>query len=273
MKPLPPHEGMKRGIYLLPSLFTTGNLFCAFFSVIKTLAGDYIVAAWIILLAGIFDALDGRIARLTRTESKFGIEYDSLVDLCTFGFAPALLIYRWGMQDLGKLGLFAAFLYFACGALRLARFNVQHDTVENNYFQGLPIPIGAYVLSTYVIFYHEWKLFPPQASHLVAGMCIALSFLMVSTIGYRSMKSYHFKDRQSFFVLLMVVMLLFVIATVPEISLFVVSVAYVASGLLEEMLTRRKSKAFVEKVKEHRRKKHENKFEKNHNSEQPPFLQ
>ncbi|MFA5811710.1 MAG: CDP-diacylglycerol--serine O-phosphatidyltransferase, partial [bacterium] len=190
-------EGKKRGVYLLPNLCTSASLFCGFFSVIKSLSGDFTAAAWAILLAGIFDLLDGRLARLAKAESQFGIEYDSLVDLSSFGLAPGILMYTWSLYGLQKLGWLAAFLYFACGALRLARFNVQHDDVEHDYFQGLPIPIAAYVIATYVIFYQHYFSFPPEGSAIVAAMTMTLGLLMVSTIRYRSMKSFDFKSRYS----------------------------------------------------------------------------
>ncbi len=247
---LKPHEGMKKGVYLLPNLCTTCSLFCGFFSVIKSLSGQYQLAAIAIMVAGVFDLLDGRIARLANAESEFGIQYDSLVDLSSFGLAPGILIYTWALSGLGKLGWLAAFLYFACGALRLARFNVQHDNVEMNYFQGLPIPIGAYVLSTFVIFYHYIFDGLPQNNIWIATMCIAVALLMVSNIRYRSMKVMHLNRRGTFFALIVVVCIIFLIAVRPEIVLFGLSITYVISGLIEELLTLHQSKKIFHKVKE-----------------------
>lgn len=254
MRARPPRrrEGMQRGVYLLPNLCTTGSLFCGFFSVVKSLSGDFVAAAWAILLAGIFDLLDGRIARLTRAESDFGIEYDSLCDLASFGLAPGILMYTWSLYGLRKLGWLAAFIYFACGALRLARFNVQHDDVEVEFFQGLPIPIAAYVLSTYVIFHHHLFVFPPEGSYAVAAMTIVLALLMVSTIRYRSMKMVDLKSRNSFFVLVVLVFGMFVIAIKPEITMFVLTLVYVASGVVEELTTLHQSRRFIAKMKEGR---------------------
>src|SRR5436190_13776896 len=150
-------EGIRRGIYLLPNIITTASLFCGFVSIVSSIKGDHVQAAWMILLAGVFDGLDGRVARLTRTHSDFGVEYDSLCDLASFGLAPAILVYTWTLYHFKQFGWAAAFLFFACGALRLARFNVQMDDVEKKHFQGLPIPLAAYVLSSYVIFHHRWK--------------------------------------------------------------------------------------------------------------------
>lgn len=250
-------EGMKRGVYLLPNLCTSASLFCGFFSVIKSLSGDFEAAAWAILLAGVFDLLDGRLARITKTESEFGIEYDSLVDLASFGLAPGLLVYTWSLYGLKKMGWLAAFLFFACGALRLARFNVQHDTVEEEFFQGLPIPIAAYVIATYVIFYHHMFFFPPEGSILVAAMTVALSLLMVSTIRYRSMKLIDLNKRNSFFYLVLLVFGIFVVAIKPEVTMFVLTLGYVATGIVEELITLRQSRKFVRRVRQRRRERRE----------------
>ena len=254
-------EGMKKGVYLLPNLCTTASLFCGFFSVVKSLSGDFRAAAYAILVAGIFDLLDGRIARLAKAESEFGVEYDSLVDLSSFGLAPGILIYTWSLYGMHKIGWLAAFLYFACGALRLARFNVQHDDVEMDYFQGLPIPIAAYVIATFVIFYQHLFIFPPEASYLVAGMTVALALLMVSTIRYRSMKVVELKSRYSFFALVLLVFAIFVVAIKPEITMFILTLSYVASGIIEELVTLHQSKKFIEKVKEGRELRKQRKFE------------
>lgn len=251
-KPIKKREGMKKGIYLLPNLCTSGSLFCGFFSVVKCLSGDFTSAAWAILLAGVFDLLDGRIARLAKAESQFGIEYDSLVDLSSFGLAPGILIYTWSLYGMQKLGWLAAFLYFACGALRLARFNVQHDDVEMEYFQGLPIPVAAYVLATFVIFHNHFNAFPPERSYLVVGMTITLALLMVSTIRYRSMKVVDIKNRNSFFALVLVVIGIFLVAIKPEVTMFVLTLGYVSSGLIEEMVTLHQSRKFVNKLRERR---------------------
>lgn len=248
-------EGLRKGIYLLPNLFTTANLFCGFFSVIKSLNGDFIAASWAILLAGIFDTLDGRVARLTKAESEFGIEYDSLVDLASFGLAPGILVYTWGLQNVGRFGWLAPFLFFACGALRLARFNVQHDNVENSFFQGLPIPTAAYVLASFTLFHHHFFSLSVPAPLFLSLVTILLSCLMVSTINYRSMKSLEIKGKHSFFALVLVVLSIFVIATEPEITIFVLVLAYVSSGLLEEIFTQKESRKLVAKVKKHREDK------------------
>jgi len=254
-------EGMRRGVFLLPNLLTTASLFCGFFSVVKSLSGDFVAAAWAILFAGLFDLLDGRVARLARAESQFGIEYDSLVDLSSFGLAPGVLVYTWALQGLGKLGWLAAFVYFACGALRLARFNVQHDDVENEFFQGLPIPVAAYVIGTYVIFHHHYYVFPPDGGWSVAAITIALALLMVTTIRYRSLKTLDIRSRNPFFVLVLVVMGIFVVAIRPEVMMMTLTLAYVASGLVEEAVTLRQSRRFLSKLKGSRAPKDESRFE------------
>lgn len=254
-------EGMQRGVYLLPNLCTTASLFCGFYSVIKSLSGEFSAAAWAILLAGIFDLLDGRLARLAKAESEFGIEYDSLCDLASFGLAPGILVYTWSLYGLQKIGWLAAFIFFACGALRLARFNVQHDDVEMDFFQGLPIPIAAYVVATYVIFHHHLFVFPPEGSAVVAGMTILLGLLMVSTIRYRSMKVVDLRSRNSFFMLVLLVFVIFVVAMRPEVMMFVMTVGYVASGLVEELFTLHQSRRFIAKVREGREARRKQKLE------------
>lgn len=245
-------EGVKKGVYILPNLCTTASLFCGFYAVIHALNADFVRAAWAIIVAGVFDFLDGRVARLTHAESEFGIEYDSLVDLASFGLAPGVLIYTWGLSGFNKLGWLAAFMYFACGALRLARFNVQSDSIEKNWFQGLPIPVAAGLCATMIIFYDYLELTISSKNYIAMASTIALALLMVSTIPYRSFKQIHFRSRWSFFWLVVAVGLIFIIAAEPEITLFILSVGYVLMGLTEELITLRKSKEFIEKFKSNR---------------------
>jgi len=228
-------DGMRRGIYLLPNIITTASLFCGFVSIVSSIKGDHVQAAWMILLAGVFDGLDGRVARLTRTHSDFGVEYDSLCDLASFGLAPAILAYTWTLYHFKQFGWAAAFLFFACGALRLARFNVQMDDVEKKHFQGLPIPLAAYVLSSYVIFHHRWKGDVDVTSILTLGLTVGLALLMVSTVRYRSFKKLDFKRKESFFALVLLSIGLFIVASAPTETIFFVSLAYVSWGLAEEM--------------------------------------
>jgi CDP-diacylglycerol--serine O-phosphatidyltransferase len=242
-------EGMKKGIYLLPNLCTTANLFCGFYSIVACLKGEFVTAAWAILLAGIFDFMDGRVARLAKAHSEFGIEYDSLVDLASFGLAPGVLVYTWALQEFDRIGWLAAFLFFACGALRLARFNVQIDNVEKKYFQGLPIPVAAYVLATLVIFHDYIYGIPPLKSWVTLFVTVILALLMVSTLRYYSFKQVDFRGRWSFFMLVIIVGLFFLIATEPKVTMLFVVLAYVATGIVEEIVTRRKSRAVWGKFK------------------------
>ncbi len=229
-------EGVQKGVYLLPNLCTTASLFCGFFSVIKSLHGEFVTASWAILLAGIFDMFDGRLARLTRGSSQFGVEYDSLVDLASFGLAPGILIYTWTLYSFDRLGWIASFLFFACGALRLARYNVQSESVELKYFQGLPIPMAAYCLATTVIFYDEIFAILPRNNYWILSLTTVLALAMVSTVRYFSAKQLSLKKRLSFFVLVAAAALIAVIAWKPQIMLWVATLAYVLSGPIDEFI-------------------------------------
>lgn len=221
----------------MPNLCTTGSLFCGFFSIIKTLDGEFSWAAWGILLAGIFDLFDGQIARLTKGSSQFGIEYDSLTDLASFGLAPAILVYMWGLHDFHRLGMGISFLFFACGALRLARYNVQADAEELRYFQGLPIPMAGYVLATTVLFYQSQYALPPQYNFIILLLVLMLALLMVSTIRYRNAKEIDLKGRLSFFALVAAAALIALIAWKPPVMMWVVSLLYVFTGPTEEFVS------------------------------------
>lgn len=234
--------GIRRGIYILPNMFTTGSLFCGFTSIIHSIESDFVTAAWLILLAGLFDFLDGRVARLARAESDFGIEYDSLVDLASFGLAPGILVYLWSLSGFERVGWLATFVYFACGALRLARFNVQVDSVEKNFFQGLPIPTAAYTVASVVIFYdHLFGVYEPARSYWMLGLTVVLGFLMVSTVPYRSFKQINLKSRKSFFLLVAFVGVLFIVASWPRTMIFAIVVSYAASGLIEAVFFNKKN--------------------------------
>lgn len=239
--------GIKKGIYILPSLFTTASLLCGFYSVTHAVTGDFIMAAWAILFAGVFDALDGRIARLTKSQSEFGIEYDSLVDLASFGLAPAILVFTWSLHDFGRLGWGVSFLYFACGALRLARFNVQTSGAEKRFFQGLPIPVAAYALASYLIFHDRLAADIKIAGYVLLPLTGAIALLMVSTIHYRSFKQIDFSKPHSFLFLVFAAVAFFIVASAPQETLFVASMVYVLSGLVDEVLHLKNRKNFLEK--------------------------
>src|SRR5690349_17200838 len=149
-----PKDKLRRGVYLIPSLFTAGNLMCGFFSIIATFRGDYVNAALLILLANVFDGIDGYAARLTRTTSQFGVEFDSLADVVSFGVAPAVLVYLWALVPWETWGWLAACTYVVCGALRLSRFNVQSAGPAKGYFLGLPIPAAAEMIASIVLMYY-----------------------------------------------------------------------------------------------------------------------
>lgn len=220
----------KRGIYLLPNLLTTGNLFCGFYGIIAAIKHDFRTAAIAILFACLFDILDGKVARLTGSNSRFGVEYDSLADLVAFGVAPAVLVYLWALEPFGRLGWVAAFLFVACGALRLARFNVQVDSVSKKHFVGLPIPGAALMVATTVLFFYRMGGSGPTQHFLLLAMTYFLGFLMVSSIPFNSFKEFDGFQRTPFRTLFIIVLLFSVIAAQPSIMLFTFGVVYVSSG-------------------------------------------
>ncbi len=238
----------QKGIYVLPNLCTTASLFFGFLSIVKSLGGEFTKAAWMILVSGIFDMLDGRIARLTNTDSRFGVEYDSLVDLTSFGLAPGILMYVWSLKSFGKLGWLVAFLYFACGALRLARFNVQVDSVESKYFQGLPIPMAAYTLASFVIFHHHHFDGSGYLNLFSIGLTLCAALLMVSTVRYWSGKILTWTKVDSFFALVALMILIFVIALYPETIIFTMTLGYVTSGFAYEIIHRRPMKRIAQRM-------------------------
>jgi len=242
MAPVTPVHGMqasekqRRGIYLLPALLTTGNLFFGFYAIIKAIHGNFFEAGVGIIIAGLFDGLDGRIARLTKTTSQFGTEYDSLADMVSFGLAPAIVLYTWALQPFGKLGWLAAFLYTACAALRLARFNVQNDTEEKRWFVGIPSPGAAAVVCTSVLFFGEVGDNPAFRHMYVPVLISMLALLMVSRVRYRSMKQIDLRSPHSSWVLVGIVLAIVVIAAEPVKTLFILAILYAASGPMEEVL-------------------------------------
>ena len=222
---------LRKGVYLLPNLFTTGGLFCGFYASVTTLQGDFRVAATAILIALIFDTLDGRIARMTKTSSHFGAEYDSLSDLVAFGVAPGLLAYRWALEPWGAWGWLAAALYVVCGALRLARFNVQIGVVDKESFVGLPIPAAATVIATTIWMYYYLGGAGATSKHVTLLLLVyVLAGLMISTIRYASFKDLNLRDRQPFGLLVVGIILLQLTIAEPQIMLFAITGVYVLSG-------------------------------------------
>ena len=223
-----------RGIYLLPSILTTFGMFAGFYSIIASINGDFTLAAISIMVAMLWDALDGRVARLTNTQSDFGAQYDSLADLVSFGVAPALLVYEWSLSDLGRIGWLAAFIFLACAALRLARFNTQVGTSNKRYFQGLPSPAAAGVIAS-MIWLKFWKFeyfdfgIVSLSYYVGVGITIFCALLMVSNVRYYSFKELDSK-KASFRFLLAIVLSLIVLLSKPNIFLFTGFFLYMLSG-------------------------------------------
>lgn len=230
-------ESIKRGIYILPNLVTTGSLFAGFYSLVATLNGNYSSAAIWIFVSAVFDGLDGKVARMTGTTSKFGVEYDSLADLVAFGVTPALMVYAWALKPFGRVGWLAGFLFVACGALRLARFNVQVNTVESKRFVGLPIPAAASMVAATVLLFQHFG-WPSSFKRLaITSLIYLLAFLMVSSFRYYSFKDPALIKRQPFGSLLFAVVLLIIVAAEPVVMIFGIMLFYVLSGPLGFIFT------------------------------------
>jgi CDP-diacylglycerol--serine O-phosphatidyltransferase len=223
-----PEKPVQRGIYLLPNLLTTAALFAGFYSIVAAMKGHFETAAIAIFVAMIADGLDGRVARLTNTQSSFGAEYDSLSDMVAFGVAPALGVYSWSLSALGKLGWLAAFLYAAATALRLARFNTQVS--EKEYFQGLACPSAAAVIASVIWMTSDFDMNGALIAVPFAILTITLAALMVSTIRYSSFKSVDFKGKVPFFTIVLAVFIIAAIALEPAEILFALSMTYMLSG-------------------------------------------
>lgn len=223
-------DEIRKGIYILPNLFTTANLFSGFFGLIAAIQGKFHIAAIAILVSCLFDILDGKVARITKSSSRFGVEYDSLADLMAFGVTPAILMYLWVLQPFGRLGWSAAFFFVACGALRLARFNVQVDMVQKKFFVGLPIPGAACMVATTVLIFYHFDITPPLKSFALLFATYGLSFLMISNIRYNSFKDSELFRRRPFQTLLLIVFLFTIVAARPTVMLFSLLFLYTVSG-------------------------------------------
>ncbi|MCE5194125.1 MAG: CDP-diacylglycerol--serine O-phosphatidyltransferase [Nitrospiraceae bacterium] len=242
----------KKGVYLLPNTLTLCGMFCGFYSILSSINGNFLHAAWAIVLATIFDGLDGWIARLTNTSTRFGIELDSLSDLVAFGVAPSIMIYKWSLIPFGRLGWAAAFLFVACGALRLARFNIQTGTTGSKAFKGMPIPAAAVILSSIVIFYYEFWSGRPDINEFFLTITMLLSLLMVSTFRYHGIKEVDFKERKPFWALIVFVLFLFMLLVRPSITIFIFAMSYLIWGIIENILIFiRKLISKPEKITEH----------------------
>ncbi len=235
----------RRGIYLLPNLFTTSALFAGFYAIVAAINARYEPAAIAVFVAMILDGMDGRIARMTKTESDFGVQYDSLSDLISFGLAPALVVYQWSLHGFGKLGWLAAFIYAAAAALRLARFNTQAGSADKRYFQGLPCPAAAAVIAGLVWFDSVGTPLAESAitTFVAFVLTVLIGLLMVSNVRYHSFKQFDLRGKVPFFNILFIVLVIALIAARPSLVLFLLALTYAASGPLVTLVLIRRHKS------------------------------
>jgi CDP-diacylglycerol--serine O-phosphatidyltransferase len=232
-------EHPRRGIFLLPSLLTTGNLFCGFLALILTAQGRFVEAAVAIFVAMVMDILDGKVARLTKTTTQFGVEFDSLADVVSFCVAPAFMLYTVALESLGRAAWLGGFLFVICGALRLARFNVYSGVSDRRYFVGLPTPAAAGTVASVVLLVGDDDISRWQGAAIAVGTYL-VAVLMVSTFRYYSFKEIDFARRRPTGVLLLVVLAVLIVATHPQWFLFALFSAYVLSGLTRPIWARRR---------------------------------
>ncbi len=239
----------KAGIYLLPNLLTTAGIFAGFFSIVAAIDGNFEAAAWATIVAVILDGMDGRVARATNTESDFGKEYDSLADMVSFGVAPAIITYQWGVARLaeygvlwGRLGWLATFLFAVAAAFRLARFNTTTETIDKRYFEGVPSPPAATAVVSMVWLASAWEL--SGLVGLVGGICVTavVGVLMVSRFRYRSFKNVSLSRRVRYANLLLIPAALILISLAPPVVIFCATIAYVSSGPLTWLLRQRRER-------------------------------
>lgn len=225
-------------VYLLPNLLTTCSMFLGFFSMVRAIKGDFEYSAFAILLASVFDGLDGRVARMTGGTSMFGEEYDSLSDAISFGVAPAVLMFSWSLHTLGRFGWTACFLFLACGVLRLARFNVQKSGVERNFFQGLPIPIAAGALASSILFFEELQI-SIEKNYYILALMFLLAGLMVSNLRYKNFKNLEQDRKKSFLTLVAAIIILTALVQNLKINLFVFVMIYIIIGTIHNFIKRK----------------------------------
>lgn len=241
-----PEKKPARGVYILPNALTLCGMFFGFYAIVSAINGKFIHSAWAIILANIFDGLDGWVARLTRTTTRFGVELDSLSDLVAFGVAPAILIYKWALFDFGRVGFAISFLFAACGALRLARFNIQTGGIKS--FKGLPIPGAATMIAATVVFCIEILEYSPVKNILFPILTAILALMMVSNLKFHGLKEVDFREKKPFWILLFFILLLFFVVIHPPIAVFILASLYVFSGIIENiiiLIKRRKVKTEV----------------------------
>ena len=228
----------RRGVFLLPSMFTVANLFCGYACIVYSTRGDFDTAAVFIGVAMVVDTFDGFFARLTNSQSAFGAELDSLADVVSFGLAPAILAFTWGLWPLGRIGWAVGFIYLTAAAMRLARFNIQTNTLtDKRYFVGTPSPAAAAVIASTVYLY-PWGLQDPRVAALALPMVLVPGFLMVSTIRFRSLKAMDVGWRRSYWVLFAGAIVLALVAAHPRVALVILSYSYVAGSLIVWAWTR-----------------------------------
>lgn len=239
MNKLPPHKG----VYILPNLITTASLFCAFVALIWSSRGLYDSAALAIFFAALLDGLDGKVARITNTSSQFGVEYDSLADLVAFGVTPAFLLFNWQLAEYGRFGLTVCFIFVACGAMRLARFNVTTASGSKKFFVGLPIPAAGCTIAALVLFMSKlpedmYQYLPP----FCFGLCLLLAILMVSRVRYYSFKDFGILTAYPFRSMVVALILFAVVVSSPKLMGFLLLVGYVVVGMLYTLLLLIKSR-------------------------------
>lgn len=233
----------RRGIYLLPNLFTTAALFAGYYAIVAAMQDRFEAAAIAIFIAMILDGLDGRVARMTNTQSDFGAQYDSLSDLASFGIAPSLVMYQWALSDLGKLGWLAAFIYTASAALRLARFNTQVGTADKRYFQGLASPAAAAIIAGLVWVGNDY--FEPGRIMNIASLILtaAIGLLMVSNFRYHSFKGIDLRGKVPFITIMVFVLVIVLVTYDPPVVLFTVFFGYALSGPIMTLMQLRQRRA------------------------------
>lgn len=223
-------------IYLVPNFVTTANMFAGFYSITSSIHRDFETAAWAILAAGVCDMLDGRIARLAKATSQFGLEYDSLSDLLSFGVAPAVLLYQWALEPYQRVGWIASFLFVACGALRLARFNVSTAAQPKGYFQGLPIPMAAGVIATLILFSQTIQWVEAPQSAIILPITFGLAGLMISTVPFSSFKELNWRSRATFGYLMLGVLFMVLVFMRPEMTLFLSLSTFITLSLIRYLV-------------------------------------
>jgi len=230
LDPGTPPKPTRRGIYLLPNLFTTAALFAGFYAIVAAIGGRYEAAAVAVFVAMVLDGVDGRVARMTNTQSAFGAEYDSLCDMVSFGVAPALVAFEWSLHSLGKLGWLAAFVYTAAAALRLARFNTQIAVADKRYFQGLPSPSAAALVAGMVWAGYEQEIAGESVRYFAFAVTLVAGLLMVSNFRYHSFKALDLQGKVRFVTVLAVVLVFVLVSVHPPHILFLGFFLYAASG-------------------------------------------